>query len=300
MMFACCHPGISEESQIALVLKTLCGFSVREIASAFLTNEAAIEKRLGRARKYFREHHVEFEVPSREAFQERIHTVLKCLYLLFNEGYKRTDSEGLVNRELCLEALRLAILLAEHPEAESPEALALVSLMTFHAARFNARTDDNGEIVLLSEQDRSRWDSKLIATGMQYLERSRPDLHASSYHLEAAIQSVHAVAPSYARTDWPVILGLYKRLFGLAPSNIVALHMAVPVCKVHGPQPAIDLLRAHPLPEYYLYHAVLGDCFEQSGKWAEAREAFATAIDLTRNDRERALLGLRLTALGAD
>jgi RNA polymerase sigma factor (sigma-70 family) len=297
MMFACCHPGISAESRIALVLKTLCGFSVREIANAFLTQVSTIEKRLTRARAYFRDQHVAFEVPSREAVQERTGTVLRCLYLLFNEGYKQTERSGVVNPELCVEALRLAILLADHPDAGSEEALALVSLMTFHVARFNARTNDAGDIVLLSEQNRTLWDRRLIETAMNYFRRSHPDELTSTYHLEAAIQSLHANASSYAETDWAAILGLYKRLFAMTPSKIVAMHMAVPMCKVHGPQAAIELLNRYPVPDYYLFHAILGDCLEQSGDMVGAQTAFAEAVRLSRNDREKALLGQRLAAV---
>lgn len=300
MMFACCHPGISEESQIALVLKTLCGFSVREIANAFLTNEASIEKRLGRARKYFREHRVELEVPSRQAVHDRTGTVLRSLYLLFNEGYKRTDSEGLLNRDLCLEALRLALLLADHAEVGTPESMALVSLMSFHAARFDARTDVSGEIILLSEQDRSQWNPRLIDNGVRYLERSRPDINISTYHLEAAIQSLHCTAATFEQTNWAAILGLYKRLNTLSPSPVTTLHMAVPVCRVHGPTTAIELLRSAPLTEYYLYHSVLGHCFEQAGIVSEAIASYEAALRLTKNEREKHLLLARIDVLRAN
>lgn len=297
MMFACCHPGIPIESQIALILKTLCGFSVREIASAFLAQEATIEKRLGRARKYFRDHHVEFEVPSREAVHERLDAVLRSLYLLFNEGYKRTDSDGLINRDLCLEALRLALLLADHSEISSPEAKALVALMTFHAARFETRTNDLGEIVLLPDQDRSNWNQVLIENGFYYLHLSEPDKYSSNYHIEAAIQSMHIIAPSYEDTNWAVILGLYKRLYALNPSPIIAMHMAVSVSKVHGADAAIELLTKQPLPDYYLYHAILGNAFEEAGRIAEAAKAFKRAADLTMNRTERKLLEGRFMSL---
>jgi RNA polymerase sigma factor (sigma-70 family) len=297
MMFACCHPGIPVESQIALVLKTLCGFSVREIASAFLAQPDTIEKRLGRARKYFRDHHVELEVPSREAIHERLGVVLRSLYLLFNEGYKRTDSDGLINRDLCLEALRLALLLADHPDAGSPEAKALVALMTFHAARFETRTNDHGEIVLLSEQDRSGWNQELIRNGFYYFRLSEPDIYFSSYHIEAAIQSMHIIAPSFEETNWAAILGLYKRLYAVNPSPIVAMHMAVSTSKVHGAEVAIELLLSQPLPDYYLYHAILGHAYEKAGRIEEAADAYKRAADLTMNGRERTLLEARIESL---
>jgi RNA polymerase sigma factor (sigma-70 family) len=295
MMFACCHPGIPLESQIALTLKTLCGFSVREIASAFLTQEATIEKRLGRARKYFRDHHVELEAPTGAALQTRLSAVLSSLYLLFNEGYKRTESDGLFEADLCLEALRLALLLAEHEWSQSPEVFALVALMTFHASRFSTRINARGDLVLLSDQDRSKWHQELIDRGLRYFYLSQPSESISSYHLEAAIQSLHATAKSFEETDWPAILGLYRRLYALNPSPLVAMHMAVSLGKVHGPESAIELLRTLPLEKYYLYHAILGDAEEKAGRYEDAEASFLRAIGLAMNDREKSLLSERLT-----
>ncbi len=297
MMYACAHPGIPIESQIALILKTLCGFSVREIASAFLTQEATIEKRLGRARKYFRDHNVTLDAPASAALQDRRNAVLTSLYLLFNEGYKRTESEGLLDRDLCLEALRLALLITNTPTLCSPEALALVALMSLLAARFDTRTNAKGAIVLLPEQDRSQWNRELIRRGMAYLARSEPDVYTSSYHLEAGIQSLHATAASYAETNWPAILGLYKRLYQLKPSPVVAMHMSVAVAEVHGPEEAIRILNAMPLPEHYLYHAILGNAELKAGKKTEAANSFERSIELTRNEKEKELLRARLEAI---
>jgi predicted RNA polymerase sigma factor len=294
MMFACCHPGIPIESQIALVLKTLCGFSVREIGSAFFAREEAIEKRLGRARKYFRDHEVALEVPSLNSIHERLGAVLHSLYLLFNEGYKRTDNEGLINRDLCLEALRLVLLLADHPETSSPEVYALISLMTFHAARFETRINNFGEIVLLPDQDRTEWNQELIRNGFYYFHRSEPEKYSSTYHIEAAIQSFHIMAPSFEETNWPAIVGLYKKLYLLNPSPIIRMHMAVSVSRVHGPTEAIALLLEQPLPDYYLYHAILGDSFEQAEQFEKAAESFKRAANLSMNERERVLLIERL------
>ena len=297
MMFACCHPGIPLESQIALTLKTLCGFSVREIASAFLTKEPAIEKRLGRARKYFRDHHVELEAPTGDILHRRMSAVLSCLYLLFNEGYKRTDSDGLVQYDLCLEALRLALIVTEHPQISSSEAFALVALMTLIAARFETRTNEHGDIVLLPEQDRSRWNAELIERGLNYLARSEPDMYSSSYHLEAAIQSLHTTARSFEETDWPAILGLYKRLYAIKPSPIVAMHMSVSMGEVHGAEASIAFLSGLPLSEYYLYHALLGDAYLKAGRQSEAALSFKRALELTMNSREKALLTERLACV---
>ncbi|HET6401064.1 MAG TPA: sigma-70 family RNA polymerase sigma factor [Candidatus Kapabacteria bacterium] len=300
MMFACAHPGIPMESQIALVLKTLCGFSVREIASAFLTQEATIEKRLGRARKYFRDHHVPLDAPTGVDLAKRRDAILASLYLLFNEGYKRTESEGLLERDLCLEALRLALLIANNEAMRSPEVFALVALMTLIAARFDTRTNEHGDMVLLSEQDRSRWNKELIDTGLRYLFRSEPDKYSSSYHLEAAIQSLHITAASLEATDWPAILGLYKRLYAMKRSPIIAMHMSVSVSNVHGPEAAIELLQKYPLPDYYLYHAMLGDAFAKAAHKDDARHSFSRAIELTRNAREKSLLEARLSAIAIE
>jgi RNA polymerase sigma factor (sigma-70 family) len=297
MMFSCCHPGIPAPAQIALTLKTLCGFSVREIASAFLTKEDAIEKRLTRARKHFRDHNVELEAPAGRALRKRRSAVLASLYLLFNEGYKQTESEGLFDRDLCLEAIRLARIMAEHPLVRAPESLALVALMTLVAARFETRTNDRGDIVLLSEQDRGLWNRKLIAEGMDLFARSEPDIHTSAYHLEAAIQALHVMAPSFEQTDWPAILGLYKRLYELKPSPVVAMHMSVSMSQVHGPTAAIALLESHPLADYYLYHAILGDALTKDGRHKDAERSFTRAIKLTRNAREKVLLEKRLAAI---
>ncbi len=297
MMFVCCHPGIPVPSQITLILKSLCGFSVREIANGFLTKEATIEKRLGRARKYFREHNVKLEPPAGRALKKRSGAVLASLYLLFNEGYKQTESEGLFDRELCLEAIRLAYIMAEHPEVGSPDALALFALMTLVAARFETRTNVHGDMVLLSEQDRGNWNRELIEQGMKFFVRSDPDLHASTYHLEAAIQSLHVMAPSFEETDWPAILGLYKRRYDLNPNPIVAMHSSVSLGQVHGPGAAIALLASLPLTNYYLYHALLGDAYLKANRSEDAAASFRRAIKLTRNAREKTLLEERLAAI---
>ena len=294
MIFACCHPGLSSESQIALTLKTLCGFSVNEIASAFLSNEATIEKRLQRARKYFREHRVKLEPPTGPAIRDRLANVLASLYLLFNEGYKRSHSDGLLQTDLCLEALRLALLVSDQFGEENLECYALVALMSFLAARFTTRTDDAGAIVLLSDQDRSKWNRELMDRAMTYFTRSDPPNSNSTYHLEAGIQALHATAQSFETTNWPAILGMYKRLYALKPSPIVALHMSVSVCQVLGPTDALEMLNELPLQNYYLYHAVLGDTLFRAGRVPLAIACLTRAKELTTNDRERELMTAKL------
>lgn len=290
MMFACCHPDLPMESQIALTLKTLCGFSVKEVASAFFEKESTIEKRLGRARAFFRDRHVTLEVPSAQALEARSAPVLHCLYLLFNEGYKRTDSDDLLRRNLCLEALRLGLLITEHPAVSSSAAHALVALMSFLAARFDARSNESGEIVLLPDQDRSKWNAELLERGFAHFALSDFDDNATTYHIEAAIQSLYVSAPTPEQTNWPAILGLYRRLYALRPSSIVALHMSVSLAEVHGPEAALELLSEHALPSYYLYHALRASALAKAGSLDAASESYETAIGLASNEKERRLL----------
>jgi RNA polymerase sigma factor (sigma-70 family) len=288
MIFACCNPAISQESQIALTLKTLCGFSVAEIASAFLSNEATIEKRLHRTRKFFREHHVKLEPPAGKALATRIEPVLACLYLLFNEGYKRSYGEGLLQQDLCFEALRLALIVSENFGEESPESYALIALMLFHVARFDARTGADGCIVLLTEQDRSKWNAELIQRGLEYFARSAPAAN-SHYHFEAAIQSLHCIAPTYEATNWPAILGLYKRLNAINSSPIVLMHMSLAVSHVFGPEDALAILDNISFNDYYLYHAMRGEMLMKAGRFGEAATAFEQAISLSKNGAEKIL-----------
>ncbi len=294
MIFACCNPALTSEAQIALTLKTLCGFSVAEIASAFLSNEATIEKRLQRARKYFREHHVKLEPPAGPALRERIASVLASLYLLFNEGYKRSHSDGLLQTDLCLEALRLALLVSAQFGKDVPESYALVALMSFLAARFTTRTDAAGAIVLLSDQDRTQWNRELLERGLYFYALSEPAEHNSSYHIEAGIQAIHSSAETFETTNWPAILGLYRRLYQLNPSPIIALHMSVCVTQVLGAAEALRILEGLPLQHYYLYHAVLADTLFRADRLSEAIESLRTASTLTTNEREAHLLNTKL------
>src|SRR5438270_1030400 len=238
-MIAWCHPLVPQESQAALALKALCGFSAREIATAFLTSEAAIEKRLVRARQRIRELDLHFEIPAGEELSSRLDTVLQTLYLLFNEGYKASSGENLVREELCHEAIRLASLLAEQPAGNQPRTHALVALMLLNAARLPARMDAEGNILRLKEQDRSIWNQVLIARGMQHLSMSAAGDELSAYHLQAGIAACHCAASDYESTDWPQILSLYDRLLELDDSPVVALNRAVAVGNVHGPKAGI-------------------------------------------------------------
>jgi RNA polymerase sigma factor (sigma-70 family) len=298
LMFACCHPLLPQEAQTALALKTLCGFSPVEIAKAFLTTEAAIAKRLTRAKQKIRELRIPFEIPSGEELPPRLDAVLHTLYLLFNEGYKASTGELLVREDLCFEAIRLGTLLAGHPLGNQPRTHALVALMCLNAARLSARTDAEGNILRLQEQDRSTWNKTLIARGIYHISQSAAGDELTAYHLQAAIAACHCAAPDYKCTDWHRILSLYDHLIELDDTPIVALNRAVAVAQVHGPKAGIEAVAAirncESLESYYLFYAVLAEFETQRGNFKAAAEHLRKAIQLTELKSERSLLVNRL------
>jgi RNA polymerase sigma-70 factor (ECF subfamily) len=298
LMFVCCHPLVPAEAQAALALKTLCGFSVAEISRAFLTTEAAIAKRLTRAKQKIREAEIPFEIPAGEGLAPRLDGVLQVLYLLFNEGYKASSGEKLVRQDVCREALRLTELLAAHPAGNYPRTRALLALMLFNAARLLTRMDIDGNLVLLKDQDRSRWDQPLIARGMFHFVRSAAGEQLTQYHLEAAIAACHCAAEDYASTDWIRILSLYDQLIRFDDSPVVALNRAVALGKVAGPEAAIEAVGAirssQTLESYYLLYAVLADFEVQLEDFPAAASHLRKAIQFTENRAERALLEKRL------
>jgi RNA polymerase sigma factor (sigma-70 family) len=298
LIFACCHPMIPQESQTALALKTLCGFGVGEIAKAFLTTEAAIAKRLTRAREKIREVQIPFEIPSGEELSVRLDSVLQTLYLLFNEGYKASSGERLIKKDLCDEAIRLAKLVAEHPMGDRPRTHALAALMLFNAARLSTRLDSAGNVLRLREQDRSRWNKLMIGEGMLQLQRSAAGNDLTEYHLQAAIAACHCTARDHESTDWAQILKLYNRLIQINPSPVVALNRAVAVAQVHGPGAGIAAVEAiqarDTLNAYYLLYAVLAEFETQLDHFQPAADHLRTAIQLTEIKSEKALLSKRL------
>jgi RNA polymerase sigma factor (sigma-70 family) len=298
MMFVCCHPRIPLEAQVALALKTLCGFSVTEIARAFLTTEAAIAKRLTRAKQNIREARIPFEIPTGEDLARRVDGVLQSLYLLFNEGYKATSGDKLVREDVCHEAIRLTRLLVEHSIGNQPETHALLALMLMNGARLPARLDREGNLLRLQEQNRALWDQPMIARGMFHLTQSAAGGEITKYHLEAGIAACHGAAKDYASTDWRQILQLYDRLIEFDDSPIVALNRAVAVAEVQGPQAGIEAVRQiqnlPSLESYYLMYAVLGD-FESRLDHAEAAAAhFRKSLELAEIKSEQAFLSKRL------
>ncbi|MEO8590579.1 MAG: sigma-70 family RNA polymerase sigma factor [Flavobacteriales bacterium] len=294
MFFACCHPSLAPEQQVALALKTLCGFGVPEIARAFVTSEETINKRLYRAREAFRALG-QLEIPQGAELNDRLGSVLSTIYLLFNEGYNATRHENLIREDVIEEALRLCQLLLDHPTTQRPEVHALLALMIFHAARSEARIDTDGAIVLLQDQDRSQWDRALIALGNEHLSRASAGELFTTYHLEAIIASLHANAITYASTDWRSITRMYDELFRMKPSPIVALNRAIAVAEVDGPLRGLDELdRITGLEQQHLFHAVRGDLLQRAGRNREARAAFEHALRLTSSPMEHELLTRKL------
>jgi len=298
MMFVCCHPLISREDQVALALKTLCGFSPPEIAKAFLTTEAAIAKRLTRAKQRIREAEIRFEIPEGDELTRRLDAVLQSLYLLFNEGYKASSGDSLVREDLCLEAIRLATLLAEHPAGNRPKMHALLALMLLNAARIPSRVDHEGNLLRLQEQDRARWNQPMIARGMFHIAHSASGAELSEYHLQAGIAAVHCAAQDYASTDWRQILEMYDRLVEFDDSPVVALNRAVALAEVLGPQAGIEAVSAiqnlQSLESYYLLHAVLGEFELRMNHSRAAAGHFRKALQLAEIKSEQAFLTKRL------
>ncbi len=297
LMFVCCHPQIPAEAQVALALKTLCGFNITEISRAFLTSEAAIAKRLTRAKQKIREAGIQFEIPAGEELAKRLDGVLQSLYLLFNEGYKASTGEKLVREDICREAIRLAGLLAEHPVGNRPRTHALLALMLLNSARTPTRVDGDGNLLRLQEQDRARWDRSMIAQGMLHFARSAAGEEFTQYHLQAGIAACHCAAPDFASTDWRQILLLYDHLVQIDDSPIVALNRAVAVANVHGPTAgiaAIEGIRGRAeLDSYYLLYAVLGDFEARRAHFAAAAGYFRQALEFTDLKSEQLFLSKR-------
>jgi RNA polymerase sigma-70 factor (ECF subfamily) len=294
MMFVCCHPSLSTEAQVSLILKTLCGFSVTEIAKSFVCSYDTIEKRLYRARQTFREQSVAFELPAPEILDERLDSVLMSIYLLFNEGYNSTNHQDLIRRDLMNEAMRLCELICRSAAVTHSNAHALMALMCFTASRNDARLDDEGNILLLKQQDRTKWDRSLIQAGINYLEQSADEGTISRYHLEAGIAYEHARATSYNITNWNHILNCYNLLYQLNPTSVIALNRAIVISELNGAEEGIKAIEAIPdlasLKKYYLLPSVLGELNWQLKNYKEAKHYFKEAISLTQSETEKKLL----------
>jgi RNA polymerase sigma factor (sigma-70 family) len=298
LLFVCSHPSIAADARVVLALKMLCGFSVGEIARAFLTSEAAIAKQLTRTKQRIQDSGIAFELPEGEDLAVRLDGVLAALYLLFNEGYKASAGDRLLREDLCRESIRLMSLLVLHPAGRTPRTHALLALMLLTSARFPARLDREGELLRLEDQDRSKWDSALIGQGLLHLVEAAQGTELSEYHLEAGIAACHATAPDAAATDWGRILRQYDELNRLKPSPIVALNRAVAVSQVHGPQAALHALAAIPrrerLESHYLLYAVEGELHWRLKNHRAAAESFRRALDLSKVGPEQLHLSRRL------
>lgn len=300
MIFTSCHPSLSIESRIALTLKTLCGFNIKEIAKALLTSESNINKRLFRAKQKIREENLSFEIPAGKDLSERLDTVYKVIYLLFNEGYSASDSENLIREDLCAEAIRLGLLLSGNAIGKMPKTYALLALMCFHSARLEARLDDRGYIILLKEQDRSLWNKELINKGYEFLSKASYGEEISEYHLEAAIAAHYCKADKFENTAWKSILELYEMLIKINPSPITILNKSIVIAQIFGPKQALDeIINVRELESYHLFHTTLAEFYTQLKQYNAAKTHLETALNLTSSNAEILLIKKRIEKLDA-
>jgi len=304
MMFSCCHPRLAEEAQVALILHILCGFSVDEVASAFVNTHAATQKRIARAKNVLAKSKRLFEVVSAVEFSARLPVVHRALYLLFNEGYHGASPETAVRLELCREAMRLTSLLLEHPLGTTPTTHALAALLSLDASRLPARVDSSGDLHSLFDQDRSQWDRELVIEGLKFLELSATGSELTEYHVEAGIAALHAQAPNTQETDWESIVSLYDTLMTLHPSPIVALNRAIAIAQKDGSERGLEAIHSiknrESLATYPFYSAALGELELRRGKPETAREHFRAAVALARSPMERRFLTRRVNACEQD
>lgn len=296
LIFTCCHPAISMEAQIALTLREVCDLKTEEIASAFLTTTTTLAQRIVRAKSKIRDAKIPYEVPSREQLPERLDSVLQVIYLVFNAGYAPSSGNDLTRPDLSQEAIRLGKLLLELlPE---PEVMGLVALMLLHESRREARSDSEGQVILLEDQDRSLWNAELIAEGQQLVQRSLRSHRLGPYVLQAAIAAVHAGAGAADQTDWAQIAELYGLLLRIASSPIIELNRAVAIAMRDGPEAGLvlidDLLGRGELADYHLAHSARADLCRRLGRHQQAIQAYERALELVKLEPERRFLETRL------
>ncbi|ATN11064.1 RNA polymerase subunit sigma-24 [Pseudomonas sp. FDAARGOS_380] len=301
LVFTCCHPALAADAQVALTLREICDLSTEAIAHAFLATPTAIAQRIVRAKGKIREAKIPYQVPSRAELPERLDSVLRVIYLVFNEGYSASAGADLTREDLTLEAIRLGRLLLELlPE---PEVMGLLALMLLHESRRPARTSASGELVLLDAQDRTLWDSALIAEGCALVEQALTTRRFGPYCLQAAIAAVHAEAPNAGQTDWRQIVGLYDVLLRAVPSPVIELNRAVAVAMEQGPLAGLalvdDLLQRGELQDYHLAHSARGEFCRQLGRFDEARSAYEKALALTQQAPEKRFITGRLAELNS-
>ena len=298
MIFTCCHPSISADSQVALTLKTLCGFSIPEIAKAFLTNEENINKRLVRARKTIKAADLPFEVPTGKELDQRLISVLETVYLLFNEGYNATVGDQPIRYELCEEAIRLTEIIASNSNVDSPNTYALLALMTLNIARFNSRIDSYDNLLDLEQQDRNLWNQELIKKGLYYLEFATQQKEVSIYHILATISAHHCTATGFESTDWASILSMYDMLFQIDKSPVVLLNRAVVILKINGPKKALDeldMVKDHSIFYSYLpYYTTKAEFHFQNKESQIAMELLKEALKLPLDVSRKAFVNNKL------
>jgi RNA polymerase sigma factor (sigma-70 family) len=300
MLFMGCHPALSQEMQVSLLLKTLGGFSVAEIARALLSNEKTIAQRIVRAKRKIQEIQIQFVLPTDAEMTERLAAVLLVIYLIFNEGYNASHGNELIRRDLCAEVLRLAAMLLQHPIGKQAIVHALMALMLFHSARLDSRLNAANELLLLSEQDRSQWDKAAIRAGIYHLQQAGQGDSISVYHLQAGIAACHALAPDYEATNWDAILTYYDQWLEIAPSPLVQLNRGVALAMVESPQAGLDALdKITHLDNYYLLSATRAVLEKRLGQFEIAKVYFQEAITYTTNEVERRFLQRQLEALSS-
>jgi RNA polymerase sigma factor (sigma-70 family) len=302
MIFACCHPDLKEEDQVALTLKTVSGFGVTEIAHALLTNEAVIQKRLYRAKQFLKDNQIQLDIPAGHELTGRLDIVYTVLYLLFNEGYNSGNADELIRRDLCAEAMRLCFLLTQHKTGKQPTSFALLALMCFQASRFESRIDENNSIILLQHQDRSTWNKALIQKGYEFLTLSSQGAALTVYHLESAIAAEHALTASFAETNWQRMLQLYDMLLEQKRTAPVILNRAVVLAQLNQTNKAVQEIWNinnidHLINTQYMFSAVLGELYMQLGDDHNAGKFLQQALSLTTSLAEKKLITAKLEAL---
>ena len=299
LIFTCCHPALSPDAQIALTLREVCGLTTEEVASAFLTRPTAIAQRIVRAKAKIRDARIPYEIPSRDDLASRMDSVLQVVYLVFNEGYSASAGESVVRQDLSSDAIRLGRLLIElMPE---PEVKGLLALMLLHESRRPARVSKDGEIILLEDQDRGKWNKDQISEGVDLVQQVLQSKRFGPFTIQAAIAAVHAESESSEKTDWYQIVGLYDVLFKIEPSPVVELNRAVAVAMCDGPEAGIDLINSilarRELAEYHLIYAAKADLCRRAGRRQEAIDAYSRALKMVKQEPERKFLQRRLDEL---
>jgi RNA polymerase sigma-70 factor (ECF subfamily) len=301
MMFACCHPSIPPDARVALTLKTVGGFSVGEIATAFLSNEEAVTRQLTRAKTKLREGNVRLEMPSPLEIPERLDAVLKVLYLLFNEGYNASEGDRATRDDLCLEAIRLTRILASHPTTAAARVDAMLALFLFQTARLETRFDDEGNFQPLAKQDRARWNRAFVGEGLHFFGRSARGDEVSVYHLEAEAASVHALAESYEKTDWQRILRCYDDIIRRTNSPVIRLNRAIVLAEIQGDAAGLaelrELAKNPVIANYQMFQISLGEFESRAGDRESARRAFETALESARTKPARRFVEEKLERL---